>query len=111
MFGWYVSVIVELAEFEAVAFEFGSDILITESTYKLISKLVTVEEMPSVQVHGRAEPLKLYAVVNMPKAKNIPGAGASGPKSMDEVRKLLGIPKPDLSKVNTDVEEKKYKID
>ncbi|MBQ3670666.1 MAG: HAMP domain-containing protein [Treponema sp.] len=96
---------------EALNKPFGSDILITESTYKLISKLVTVEEMPSVQVHGRAEPLKLYAVVNMPKAKNIPGAGAYGPKSMDEVRKLLGIPKPDLSKVNTDVEEKKYKID
>ena len=94
---------------EALNRQYGTDILITESTYKLISKLVTVEEMPSIAVHGRAEPVRIYAVINMPKAKNIPGAGAEGPKTLDEVRKLLGIPKPNLSKVSSDG-EKKQKI-
>lgn len=65
--------------------------------------------MPSIAVHGRAEPVRIYAVINMPKAKNIPGAGAEGPKTLDEVRKLLGIPKPNLSKVSSDG-EKKQKI-
>ena len=90
---------------------FGTDILITENTYKLISKLVAVEEMPSVHVKGKSAPIKMYAVVNMPKAKNIPGAGENGPKSLDEVRTLLGIPKPDLTKVDADAKEEKFKID
>jgi hypothetical protein len=36
--------------------------------------------------------------------------GANGPQILADVRTLLGIATPDLSKVNTDEEEKKYKI-
>lgn len=88
----------------------GTDILITENTYNLIKDHVLVEQMPSVTVKGKEKPVSMYAVINMPKATDIPGAGANGPKSMTEVRQLLGIPTPDYSKVNLDAEEKKYKI-
>jgi hypothetical protein len=41
-------------------------------------------------------------VVNLKNAK--------GPQTLAEVRGLLGIEPPDLSKVDTGAEEKKYKI-
>lgn len=88
----------------------GTDILITENTYNLIKDHVLVEQMPSVTVKGKEKPVSMYAVINMPKATDIPGAGAKGPKSMAEVRQLLGIPTPDYAKVDLDAEEKKYKI-
>ncbi|MBQ0167634.1 MAG: HAMP domain-containing protein [Treponema sp.] len=87
---------------EALNKPFHTDILITENTYKLIKKYVIVEEMPSVHVKGKSEPVKIFAVVNR--------IGAPGPKTMAEVRKLLKVDAPDLSGVNTDEEEKKYKI-
>ena len=88
----------------------GTDILITENTYNLIKDHIIVEEMPSVTVKGKEKPLRMFGVVNIPKADDIPGAGAQGPKSMAEVRKLLGITPPDINKVDLDGEEKKYKI-
>ena len=88
----------------------GTDILITENTYNLIKDHVLVEQMPSVTVKGKEKPVSMYAVINMPKATDISGAGANGPKSMAEVRQLLGIPTPDYAKVDLDAEEKKYKI-
>ena len=88
----------------------GTDILITENTYNLIKDHVLVEQMPSVTVKGKEKPVSMYAVVNMPRVTDIPGAGPDGPKTMAEVRELLGIPVPDYAKVNLDEEEKKYKI-
>lgn len=95
---------------EALNKPLGTDILITENTYELIKEHVIVEQMPSVTVKGKEKPVSMYAVVNMPKATDIPGAGPDGPKTMAEVRELLGIPTPDYAKVNLDEEEKKYKI-
>lgn len=95
---------------EALNKPLGTDILITENTYELIKEHVLVEQMPSVTVKGKEKPVSMYAVVNMPKATDIPGAGADGPRTMAEVRELLGIPTPDYAKVNLDEEEKKYKI-
>lgn len=87
-----------------------TDILITENTYELIKDFVLVEQMPSVTVKGKAKPVHMYAVINMPYADDIPGAGKEGPKTMAEVRELLGIDAPDMAAVNLDEEEKKYKI-
>lgn len=95
---------------EALNKPLGTDILITENTYELVKDHVIVEQMPSVTVKGKEKPVSMYAVVNMPRATDIPGAGPDGPKTMAEVRKLLGIPTPDYAKVNLDEEEKKYKI-
>jgi adenylate cyclase len=88
----------------------GTDILITENTYNLIAEYVQVEEMPSVTIKGKVRPVKMYAVINIPDAKTIPGTGEAGPKSLQEVRAMLGIPEPVLSKVDVNAEEEKYNI-
>jgi adenylate cyclase len=79
-----------------------TDILITEETWRLVKEHLIVEEMPSVTVKGKEKPVRIFAVVNM---KNRDG----GFQNLKEIRRSLGIPEPDLSKVNLD-EEKKYKI-
>lgn len=95
---------------EALNKPMGTDILITEYTYELVKDEVLVEEMPSVTVKGKEKPLRMFAVVNMPKEKGIPGAGEKGPKSLSQIRQVLGIPVPDFAKVDINADEKKYKI-
>ncbi len=95
---------------ETLTKPFGADILITENTYELVKDNIIAEEMPSVSVKGKEKPAKIYAVVNMPNENTIPLCGIRGPKTLDEVRSLLDIPKPDLTQVNPDAEEKKYSI-
>ncbi|MCR4734329.1 MAG: HAMP domain-containing protein [Treponema sp.] len=88
---------------EALNKPFATDILITENTYELIKDKVIVEAMPGVHVKGKSEPIKMYAVIN--------AKGAKGPTDIHKLRKFLGWDEPDLGKVNTDEEEKKYKIE
>ena len=95
---------------EALNKPMGTDILITEYTYDLVKDYVLVEEMPSVTVKGKEKPLKMFAVVNMPGENNITGAGEKGPKTLNQIRRVLGIPIPDFAKVNINEDEKKYKI-
>ena len=72
---------------------------------------VLVEEMPAVTVKGKSEKIRLFALVNIPTADDIPGAGKEGPSSLKDVRELLGLPTPDFEKVNLDAEEKKYSFE
>ena len=58
--------------------------------------------MPGVHVKGKTDAIKMFAVINL--------VGREGPKSIDEVRSIIGTVAPDLTKVNTDDEEKKYNI-
>jgi adenylate cyclase len=91
----------------------GTDILITEDTWALIGKYLITEEMPPVQVKGKEKPVRLFAVVNFAPSRNdgtSPQNEVTGPKTLAEVRDLLGITPPDLSKVDTGAEEEKYKI-
>lgn len=88
----------------------GTDILITENTYELIKDKITVEEMPGVTVKGKTGLCRMFAVINMPEETEIPGAGPNGPQTLQQIRAKLGIPEPDISAVNLDEEEKKYKI-
>jgi adenylate cyclase len=92
---------------EALNKPFGTDILITENTWNLISRHLITEEMPPVSVKGKEKPVRMFAVVNL---KSPPGMPQASPSALGEVRAMLGIEVPDLSKVNTDSEEKKYKI-
>ena len=87
---------------EALNKPFATDVLITENTYNLIKDKVIVEEMPGVHVKGKTDAIKMFAVVNL--------AGKEHPSTLEEVRKIIGTEAPDLSKVNTDDEEKKYNI-
>ena len=95
---------------EALNKPFATDILITENTYNLVKDEVSVEEMPPVMVKGKETPLRMFAVINMPKETNIPGAGEKGPVSLAQVREILGIAAPNLEEVNVNEDEKKYKI-
>jgi adenylate cyclase len=91
---------------EALNKPLGTDILITENTYALIGKYLILEEMPPITVKGKEKPVRMFAVVNLRKALE----AGQGPRTLAEVRRLLEIPAPDLSKVDTNAEEKKYKI-
>lgn len=81
---------------------FATDILVTENTWVLVKDKIVAEEMPSVTVKGKEQPVKMFAVIN--------ARGLKGPQTIDELRTLLGVVTPDLDKVDTDAEEKKYKI-
>jgi adenylate cyclase len=85
----------------------GTDILITENTWRLIAKHLLTEEMPPVEVKGKEKPVRMFAVINMRKK---PGEKQSKPDSLAAVRRLLGIPAPDLSAVDINRKEKKYRI-
>ena len=87
---------------EALNKPFATDILITENTYLLVKDKIIAEEMPGVHVKGKTDPIKMYAVVN--------ARGIKGPKDIHKLREFLGWDEPELDKVNTDEEEKKYKI-
>ncbi|MDR1893905.1 MAG: HAMP domain-containing protein [Spirochaetales bacterium] len=87
---------------EALNKPLGTDILITEDTWALVGDKIRTEEMPSVKVKGKEKPVRLFAVVKL--------EAEEGPETLAELRELLGIPAPDLSRVDTGSEEKKYKI-
>jgi len=81
----------------------GTDILISESTWNLVKYFFITEEMPSVTVKGKEKPVRLFAVVNHVSV-------TSGPRTLAQVRELLGIKPPEMSKVDINADEKKYKI-
>ena len=71
---------------ESLNKSFGTDILITEETFKLAGKFFITEEMPSVMVKGKEKPVHIYAVINLKNSK--------GPKTLAELRKLMGLKQP-----------------
>jgi adenylate cyclase len=108
---------------EALNKPFHTDILITENTHALIGEALITEEMPPVSVKGKEKPVRMFAVVNVRNPGDFPtlsgfpvvkdglsAVGENGPKTLAQVRLLLGTSAPDLSGVDTDAEEKKYKI-
>ncbi|MEL3908866.1 MAG: adenylate/guanylate cyclase domain-containing protein [Treponemataceae bacterium] len=71
---------------EALNKPFGTDILISENTYKLLKDKLIVEPMTPIKVKGKEDALQIYAVINF--------KGANGPKTLAEVRQLVGIIPP-----------------
>jgi len=88
---------------ESLTKPLGADILISEDTYKFINKYFITEEMPSVTVKGKEKQVRIFAVVGL-------SGSNKGPKTLADVRKLLGIETPDLEKTDINADEKKYKI-
>jgi hypothetical protein len=62
--------------------------------------------MPPVRVKGKQGLVRLFAVINTKEA-----GAAEGPKDLEELRKLLKTPRPDLSRLDMETEEKKYMIE
>jgi len=88
---------------EALNKPLGTDILITEDTWHMVRHCFITEEMPAITVKGKEKPVRMFAVVNF--------AGTNRePQTLADVRRILGIKTPDISKVDVNAEEKKYKI-
>jgi adenylate cyclase len=88
---------------EALNKPLGTDILISEDTWGLVKDQFITEEMPSVTVKGKEKPVRIFAIVNFSGVDE-------GPRNLTEVRTILGIKTPDISSVNLNVNENKYKI-
>jgi adenylate cyclase len=106
---------------------FGTEILITEHTWKLVRNHIIAEEMGTVTEDG--ERVKIFAVINLkdgPESERLLNdlekipktnlsicrrcVGPMGPHNIDELRAFLGLPTPDLDNLNLDEEEKKYSV-
>ncbi|MDR2803170.1 MAG: adenylate/guanylate cyclase domain-containing protein [Treponema sp.] len=106
---------------------FGTEILISEYTWKLVKDYIIAQEMGAVTEAGRK--VKIFAVINIKNGdesdrlladlQKIPNTdmetcgkcvGPSGPRNIHELRALLGLPEPNLSGINLDEEEKKYNV-
>jgi len=88
---------------EALNKPLGTDILITEDTWRMVRRFFITEEMPAVTVKGKEKPVRIFAVVNFTGTNR-------GPRTLSDVRRILGIATPDISKVDVNAHEKKYKI-
>jgi adenylate cyclase len=88
---------------EALTKPLGVDILISEDTWLLTGDKFITEEMPSVTVKGKEKPVRIFAVINIIGSEK-------GPKTITDVRRLLGIEAPEITKVDVNADEKKYKI-
>jgi len=75
------------AKIQALNKSLGTDILISESTWNLVKFFFSTEEMPPLTIKGREKPMRIFAVVNHVSVTN-------GPKTLAELRRLLGIRPP-----------------
>jgi adenylate cyclase len=106
---------------------FGTDILITEHTWRLTEPYLVTEELPAMTENDGAITTRLFAVINLrdteqvkrlfSELEEIPKidiniarrfAGTGGPHTLKELRTRLDISEPDLSKAVSD--EKKFKV-
>jgi len=88
---------------ESLTKPLSADILISEDTWKLINDKFITEEMPSVTVKGKEKPVRIFAVINFT-------GNSKGPQNIRDVRKMLGLETPEITKVDVNADEKKYKI-
>jgi adenylate cyclase len=93
---------------EALNKPLHTDILITEDTWNLVKDAVITEEMPPVSVKGKEKPVRMFAVINIKVDK--PGMVQPKPTTLREMRRILGIEYIDVTQVDTNAEEKKYKV-
>lgn len=90
---------------EALNKPFGTDILVSEYTLGRLGGAYEVVPMPLIRVKGKAEPLRVYAVL---RRKGDP----SGPRDLRDLRELYGMEGKDFEAdhVMDESEEKKYEI-
>jgi adenylate cyclase len=72
---------------ESLNRQLATDILISEDTRKLVGDNFILEEMPPVTIKGLKKNLQTYAVINF-------SAVTTGPRTLADVRRLLGIGEP-----------------
>jgi adenylate cyclase len=84
---------------------FGTDILISADSYGLVREIYRLEPMQKITVKGKSEPQQIYAVLGR---KDDPSA----PKTIDELREILGTVEQPFRRRRDDEheEEVKYEI-
>ncbi|MDR2659199.1 MAG: hypothetical protein LBC27_04330 [Spirochaetaceae bacterium] len=65
---------------------FDTDILISESAWRLTQKYILVQEMPPLQIEGKLRPLRIFALINLRTRK---GEAQVFPTTLDDVRSLF----------------------
>ena len=88
---------------ESLSKPFAVDIVITENTYNKIKDKYDVIQMPNATIKGKSEAQKLYTLLGR---KGDPKA----PKSLDELRKMVGITTKPVVDFGNIAEEQKYEI-
>lgn len=82
---------------------FGTDILISADTYAIVKDEFDCEPMQQIKVKGKSEAQQVYAVLRKKSDK-------TGPKTLQELRTLLGIDMKGKPTKSGDDEEVKYEI-
>ena len=59
--------------------------------------------MPPARVYGKEKPIRIFAVIRL-------SSDSEGPNNLSDLRKLLGLETPDLTKVDLNIKETKYEI-
>lgn len=89
---------------EALNKPFGTDILISADMYEQVKDIYLVEKMKQIQVKGKEEPQTIFAVIARKD-----DVDSNSPKSLQELRALLGIEFDEHKFAKSgDEEEKKY---
>jgi len=81
---------------------FGTDILISEETAELVKDRFRVVPMQKITVKGKSEPLTVYAVLGR-------FANTDSPKTLEELRKIIGTVNPEITEQSFE-KEIKYEI-
>ncbi len=84
---------------------FGTDILVSEYTLSQLRGQYIVEPMPMIRVKGKAEPLRVFAVIRHVSDEK-------GPRDLRDLREMLGIDdiRIDSKHIVEDSEEEKFEI-
>ncbi|MDR2097069.1 MAG: hypothetical protein LBP37_00945 [Spirochaetaceae bacterium] len=81
---------------------FDTDILISESTWRLTQKYIIAEEMIPLKIEGRKKPLRIFALINI-RTRN--GEVQVFPATLGDVRSLYIPYLPEAELIDADVEE------
>ncbi|HNF26332.1 MAG TPA: adenylate cyclase-like protein, partial [Leptospiraceae bacterium] len=80
-----------------------SDILISSDSYEKVQDIFNVEKMPAIKVKGKEEPQTIYAVLGR---KDDPTC----PKSMKELRELIGMKFDEEAAAKSEKKEPKEEV-
>ncbi|HNW28876.1 MAG TPA: adenylate/guanylate cyclase domain-containing protein [Spirochaetota bacterium] len=82
---------------------FGTDILISQDSYRLVEGIYNTVAMQKIMIKGKSKPQQIYAILGR---KDDPRA----PKTIAALRKMLGIKAPTLKNFDPNQKEEKYEI-
>ncbi|MDA3901367.1 MAG: HAMP domain-containing protein [Spirochaetes bacterium] len=88
---------------EALNKPFGTDILISEDAYQKVNQTYRLAPMRKILVKGKKKPQQIYAVLSRKD-------DTTGIKSIEELRKVVGIEHVDIPESDFLEEETKYQI-